>query len=283
MRSAAYSGLRRKPSGRRALAELRELESPRPAGGEEPDREDREQDASGPERAPVGLPGAVEPACAPDPHDDHRGDRDEGDEPEGEALSDLVEPGEHDAPVRDDEQIRDLDGLVDGREPDDDPEVPEQDDDEDRDVAERLDVERRGLPHEPVGGEARDADEDADDRGEHDPQERDLERVLDTDDQGVAQALRRAEVGVRNREAGRLVEVAEAGGDPEPLEVLDDVVDQVEEEPGHGDEEDRLEHEAEHTDVAPKRRPAGRHRRSGAHERRGRGRRPRPPPPSATT
>ena len=166
--------LRREPEA----AARRELARPRACrastGGRratKPTARMSEEDAAGPEHAVVGLARAVEAAGAPDPDADGRRERDEGDEPEGDAARRPCRTTGPRCPrFETTSRSSDLDGVADRRQADDHAEVPEEDDHEHRDVAERLDVERRGLADEPVRRQARDADEDAEDRGEHDPQ-----------------------------------------------------------------------------------------------------------------
>ena len=106
--------------------------------------------------------------------------------------------------------------------------VPEQELQQHRDVAERLDIDRRDPRDEPVLRQPRDAGEEAEDRGEHDADDGDEERVEQADEEGAAVGDPRRCRGSALCEMSKpaaVPEEVEARGDVGALEVVDGVVD----------------------------------------------------------
>jgi hypothetical protein len=95
-------------------------------------------------------------------------------------------------------------------------EIPEQDLEQERQVADQLHIGAGEPRNEPVGRESRDPDDEAEDGREHDPEPGDEQRIEQPHEEDAAIGVRFVVGNERliDAEARRLVEKAEAAGDP---------------------------------------------------------------------
>ena len=158
------------------------------------------------------------------------------------------------------EQIRERHALARVRQSLQHREVPEQDLEQQRDVADDLDVDRGKTRDQPVGREARQPDHEAEDGRQNDADAGDQERVEEPDPEHarVRRQLGVVDQGLRDAEARRLVEEAEAGGDALPFQIDQRVVDDVGAEQDDAGERQDLIGDRAHPRIVPQGRSGGR-------------------------
>lgn len=226
------------------------------ARDDDPDPDDRNEYAEGPEHAVVRLPGRSVAAGPPPRHESGRDHRRHdgrsqlaGAGPEGEARP--VE-GE----VGDDEPVQRSGRIGGAGEGEDDAVEGEDDEKEGGNVPETLHVEGRRRPHEPVPGEAGDADDDPHHREDRKPGGYESEGVPHADEQPAPHRRPGVEPALGDVHSEGLIEELEAGRKPRTAQIGDEIRVEVPGGTGSGDGDDGLEDGPEHERIPPERRPS---------------------------
>ena len=129
----------------------------------------------------------------------------------------------------------------------------EHDDQERWDVADRLDVYRRDLRHQPIRREASDADQGPEDREKGDSDNDQQEGVLDPGQERFPNRRRGIEAAVGDGHSGGLREKVEAGRQVLCDQLVAEVVAEEQEAADHDDDGEDLERPADEVDVPPER------------------------------